>query len=277
MEHHHPDDEAADPSIVILNPFWARTPEDQSEAGLLPAGRLTVRSPPPSPIPPPESCDDRDDDEVANWPPDLSEEPAVTMRKLASLGSSGSSATAGRRPLVKQKKYYHHSAEDLTVTVHGPAGSVSPDGDPSWSPAGRDELASPHHLRPVAVIGGGSSPNRSPTPSGRVAGLRQQPSVESRVSINAPPSPVTHKVPPSSQQQQPRVHHQLPACHSTSNNKSGVNKSAGVIGPGPIEDGAELPPAFEPVPTHLYGKPLQEIDPTVRDKVPFARTARVHL
>lgn len=36
---------------------------------------------------------------------------------------------------------------------------------------------------------------------------------------------------------------------------------------GPIEDGAPLPAAFLPVPIHLYGKPLQEIDPTVRDKV----------
>ncbi|EFX89321.1 putative voltage-gated sodium channel protein, partial [Daphnia pulex] len=33
-----------------------------------------------------------------------------------------------------------------------------------------------------------------------------------------------------------------------------------------IEDGAPLPAAFEPVPLNLYGKPLQEIDPTVRDK-----------
>ena len=36
---------------------------------------------------------------------------------------------------------------------------------------------------------------------------------------------------------------------------------------GPIEDGAPLPSVFEPVPNNIYGKPLQEIDPTVRDKV----------
>ena len=36
---------------------------------------------------------------------------------------------------------------------------------------------------------------------------------------------------------------------------------------GPIDDGAPLPPVFEPVPPKIYGKPLQEIDPTVKDKV----------
>ena len=36
---------------------------------------------------------------------------------------------------------------------------------------------------------------------------------------------------------------------------------------GPIDDGAPLPPVFEPVPPEIYGKPLQEIDPTVKDKV----------
>ena len=56
----------------------------------------------------------------------------------------------------------------------------------------------------------------------------------------------------------PTGHHQLhhPGSASGSSSKTG-----------PIEDGAPLPAAFEPVPLNLYGKPLREIDPTVRDKV----------
>ena len=45
---------------------------------------------------------------------------------------------------------------------------------------------------------------------------------------------------------------------------------------GPIDDGAPLPPVFEPVPPKIYGKPLQEIDPTVKDKVSHFSSLHLH-
>jgi hypothetical protein len=85
--------------------------------------------------------------------------------------------------------------------------------------------------------------------------LRQsrQQSVESRGSSSIPPLPTV------GQQQQQR---QVAGERGGSSNGNSISKT------GPIEDGAPLPAAFEPVPLNLYGKPLQEIDPTVRDKVP---------
>lgn len=36
-----------------------------------------------------------------------------------------------------------------------------------------------------------------------------------------------------------------------------------------VEDGSVLPPKFEPFPTNLYGKPLEEIDNFIYDEVSF--------
>lgn len=115
-----------------------------------------------------------------------------------------------------------------------------------------------------ASAGGGGSHRRAP--SGGPAGLtvragsggsaggaggsrgsRQQ-SVESRASSS---------IPAAASVIAGHSHHH----HSAGGGGSNSSKT------GPIEDGAQLPSAFEPVPLNLYGKPLQEIDPTVRDKV----------
>lgn len=100
------------------------------------------------------------------------------------------------------------------------------------------------------AVGAGSSLGLGSGAGGSGAGgsrqSRQQ-SVESRASSSIPTGAVG-SAPLSGH------HHHQPA---------GSNSSKS----GPIEDGAPLPAAFEPVPLNLYGKPLQEIDPTVRDKV----------
>lgn len=256
------EDGTSNPSIVILNPFWARTAEEQSEASLLSGGRLTVRTPTPPPAAPPEGGTGSDDwSELFRYgviparddPSSATDGAAVepVMRKLASQGSSGSSS-ANRRPLVKQKKYIQHSAEDLTalqqnppVTIYAPGG----EGDTN------EDRSDHHHLKPSAVLTGHRSGPSSP--SGRGGLLRQQLSVESKASVTFQNTATVRSAPPPPVAANPVIAH--PVIRSSSKNTNSTL--------GPIEDGAELPPVFEPVATHLYGKPLQEIDPTVRDKV----------
>ncbi|XP_045030730.1 sodium channel protein 60E isoform X2 [Daphnia magna] len=89
-------------------------------------------------------------------------------------------------------------------------------------------------------------------------GLRQsrQQSVESRGSSSIPTATLL------------AGHHRQVVAGGASGGGGGGSSSNGnsISKTGPIEDGAPLPAAFEPVPLNLYGKPLQEIDPTVRDK-----------
>ena len=231
-------DDEEDPSLVILNPFcWAKEAEEQQSA------RLTVRPQDPSST---SSNAAADDPWPAMIPSDDVEQQTTpgsgTGNRLASQGSSGSSYS--RRPLVKQKNYCH-SAEDLAinppppVTIHPPTVSESVSVPAA---AARSSTDSHHHLKPAPFVAGGAG-----------GGLRQQSSrqqsVESRVSGSSTArasAPVVVMAP---------SHHQAKQPASSSG------------GSGPIEDGAQLPAAFEPVPARLYGKPLQEIDPTVRDKV----------
>lgn len=246
-----PDDDDEDPSIVILNPFWARTPEEHGD--LFPGSRLTVK-PPSQPSTP---CSQRSspmplssellmlsDQLPADWgefivrtaslprgvEPSASGESPGELRKLASQSSSGSQS---RRPLVKQKKHCQ-SVEDVgqppapvTINVSGATSPYTcttsrPSRSPSW-----DEK------KPSVYVTGGSE---------RWAAPSRQQSVESRVSSAAPS-----------------------AAAAIAKGKRGSSSSCSKTGP--IEDGGLLPAAFEPVPVDLYGKPLQEIDPTVRDKV----------
>ena len=249
------EDGTSNPSIVILNPFWARTAEEQSEASLLSGGRLTVRTPTPPPAAPPEGGTGSDDwSELFRYgvipardDPAADGEPV--MRKLASQGSSGSSS-ANRRPLVKQKKYVQHSAEDLTALQQNPPVTINVPGEGD----NNEDRSDHHHLKPSAVLTGHRSGPSSPC--GRGGGLlRQQLSVESKASVTFNTATV-RSAPPAAAN--PVIAHPVIRSSSKNTNSSTL---------GPIEDGAELPPAFEPVATHLYGKPLQEIDPTVRDKV----------
>lgn len=263
------DEEEEDPSLVILNPFcWAKAAEEQQ------TGRLTVR---PSPDQAQQQQQQHEDDTASSpWPPPVHPDeaergttPGSGTHRLASQGSSGSSYS--RRPLVKQRNYCH-SAEDLTGIIQPPVTVVHP--PTSCTPAASSDGASSpvlrlpggdgdshHHLRPGGPAG--SSSGGGGMMAGGGGGLRQEStSVESRASSS--PAPPALARPASS------TSHGL-ISQQTMRKQAAAAAAAGLSGS--IEDGAQLPAAFEPVPTHLYGKPLQEIDPTVRDKVRDGRNA----
>lgn len=171
-------------------------------------------------------------------------------------GASGSSHHLKPSSCVARTRSPSPSSAGLRFVVGsagvggGSVGLVAGDVSPHSSSGGG--LGSRYRASGAGSSSGGAAAGSGG--SGGVGGSRQsrQQSVKSRASISIPTTAAATAA-ASVSLLAGHQHHQPGGSNSS--------KSA------PIEDGAPLPAAFEPVPLNLYGKPLQEIDPTVRDKV----------
>ena len=232
--------------VMVINPFWARTPQDPL---------LTVKTPTPAVMPlSTELLMASSDWSVPPPPPP----PRRSSHYNASV----------RRPLVKQKKQFYHSVDDLqqptpaTPPSHHSKVQVEPSDEPllsySISASGYSSPPPPPCCPPEATTTTtvDNGVRRSALGPCRAASSRQQ-SVESRVSYCNNPPVIVHPRPSSSNTTN------FGRCGSSATTAA----AAAVISNEAIEDGAPLPAAFEPVPLNLYGKPLREIDHTVKDKV----------
>lgn len=171
------------------------------------------------------------------------EEPASDRHHLKpSSGGGGGGDVRTRSPSVAGR-----------VSVCDVVANSSATGQ-SGEPANRNRMPSGGGGGVGGVSGGGSVGGT--TGAGGLRQSRQQ-SVESRGSSSIPTATLL------------AGHHRQVVAGGASGGGGGGSSSNGnsISKTGPIEDGAPLPAAFEPVPLNLYGKPLQEIDPTVRDKV----------
>ena len=239
---------AAAAASIVINPFWA---ENEERRELL-CGQLTVKSP---------AGDSSGDSQ-------------------ASDGAPGKKS-GHRRPLVKQKKHCQSVDDMVAPGASGAASATAPAGEAAGVTI------------PVTINVSGTQP-RSGSANGTVGGAggsrRPSPRPDSSIeyqlgseSNDADDAASLHHLKPSS----------LSGVHASSGGSAGRPggsspssilrgqrstprqlsvESRVTVAHGPIEDGAPLPAAFEPVPLHLYGKPLLEIDPTVREKVIMSPT-----